>query len=490
MKLLEINKQKSPINVGKFYFHSNCIPKNFQLEKKFVNRIVEINLLKKDKIEINRKIEGGFSLFYYSDKEKFILSSDIPSISISIPLNENKEVIPELLTQGYIFPPATLYKNVYRLPLLNKIVLDLSKSVVQVHIKKKFLIPTKKGEDPNFLYFLRKNIQLSSKRNVTLLFSGGLDSSIISKLLKKDRYRSYSTGFEFTKKDCIERDYAFSAAKRLGIDTNYTSFDLKELLISLPEAIDCIGEPINHIQTLLLYNLFKKKKKYMHKIVLNGQGADGIFGTSHQYEMLHNPKTSLIGRDIPKYPFLYEEYNTNPTKNNTKVMEQLNKLNSLDKDFILDLVGDVDITLHSWSTCASINNLSMEYPFFKEDYIKKISKIEWAERLKERKFYLKEIARAYGIDKNIINRKKASFGPISRGWGNFILILIQIYEPFFIKKELKKFIQKKENRYILWNILNYSIWKKIYIEGCSANSLKEEIYKILNNENKKHKKIS
>ncbi|MDO8508589.1 MAG: asparagine synthase-related protein [Nanoarchaeota archaeon] len=473
--------------IGRYYIYSNGhfkkeINNKTKTMLKFKDSLIGSLDKENNLIEIIRNIENGLPLYYFVRPNEIIISSHIKSFLMNkINLKENKKVVAELLNYGYILPPNTIYKNIFRIPLLSKIVIRLEDKM-DIIPERLFENQNTQGDPVNLSSFIEENINFDKNKIYTLLFSGGLDSSILCQLMKKQKvkFNMFSTGFDFDEKDLIEKKYSISASKELNKKTNYVSFDFRKLILMIPEIIFSTEEPISHIQTLLLYSLMKEQKDKMNPIIVNGQGADGIFGTAHQFNFLNkNGELDLPKIKFAKLNFLKKDYLINKEENKRKFLEKLNGYKKIDRDFIIDLEGDVDNTINSWTKCVNNNSFSIIYPFFQKKFIQEVSKVNWKSRLTEPKFILRWLARKNNLSENLIIRKKGSFGPISDKWGELLHSILPISYDYFDKCKLYKFAIDKENRYILWNVINYSIWKKIFIEKQPHNKIKIQLSKLM-----------
>ncbi len=479
------NKKTKRIGDYYLYFNGDFIKDSYDKKKiflKFKNNLIGFLDKSKKLLVINREIENGLPLYYTLKSNELLISSHIGFfIKNNFNLKENKSVIAELLNYGYVLPPNTIYEGIFRISLFNKLIIKLDKKITLIE-KDSSRFTNEDQDNIALSEFIEDNLRFDKSKKHTLFFSGGLDSSILCKLMIKQKinFNMFSVGFNFNSKDLLEKRYSLSASKELNKETNYVSFDFKKLILLIPEIIFITEEPIGHIQTLLLYSLMKEHRSKIHPLIVNGQGADGIFGTTSQFNFLNSKgKMDLLKIDFLRFDFLKKKYLINPKENKERFLARLKNYQEIDKDFIFDLEGDVDSTLNSWTKCANSNSLSIIYPFFQEKFIQKISKLNWKVRLKENKFFLKDLARKNGISERLITRRKGTWGPISNKWGELLYCILPISYGYFNEKRLYKFVLNKENRYVLWNIINYSIWRKIFIERQTYSKIKNQLKNLM-----------
>lgn len=399
---------------------------------------------------------------YYTIEDNILhLSSDIKNFSHRLIDKVNYDVFNEFITYGYVFPPATLIKNVYRLPVFSHLEINCYNGILIADLKYDFINKSeKKFKD------ISSNLLESSKNNekVSLLFSGGLDSTILAKVFSKKIINYYATGFEFEDCDYIEKEYAKSAVESLNIDLLYKTYDFNELLILLPEVIFYTEIPLNHIQTLLLYKLLRDIPS-KEKIILNGQGADALFGTTAQYKYYCG-----IDNQLSEYKKILQINLSNEKKS----------MSILDLDYYANIMGDCNITISSWTKLAKYCDKKMIFPFFNKKNYNFINDLPWDVRNCKPKNILKIYAESIKIPQYIIDRKKASFGPVSVNWGEYLIRLIPLCEDIKSINISLMSIKNSEYRYKLWNLVNFSIWYKIFINKTSVDNVKEEIKELLN----------
>ncbi len=395
------------------------------------------------RLVVKRILHTGLPLLYAEHNGEIYISSNFSFFEESgIRLTENTTKVKEMLAQGYVMPPETLYSNIFRLEVGKQLIIQKSEGNISA-IQEEMLQINFQNRLQS-IRDIKKMIQsqIESSRECIVLFSGGLDSVILAKLAEQKcpKRKFLSTGFEFEDIDHIEKNYALSASKALGIQTTYQTYPIKELLLELPEIIKLTEEPVGHIQTLLLYHLLKENSSKEFN-VLNGQCADALFGTDAQYLKL---RESSDNNDI----------------------EQI-----LYKDFINNIRGDTDCTMNCWAKCLKGN---MAFPFISDEILNEILKLDWKVKLQEQKWILRQIARDESISEEIIVRKKGAFGPLSSSWGKKLWPLKSICLGYLPDSYINS-LENDEKRYALWNAINYSIWKKIFIEKIPPNIIIQEI---------------
>tara|TARA_A100001011_G_C14318965_1_gene849455 strand:- start:5470 stop:7449 length:1980 start_codon:yes stop_codon:yes gene_type:complete len=130
--------------------------------------------------------------------------------------------------------------------------------------------------------------QLISDVPVGTFLSGGIDSSLVSTLMKKKlstKTKTFTIGFEDKKYD--ESVYAKKIAKIIGTEHNELILNQKEALNIIPNLSKIYDEPFadsSQIPTILL----SKFAKQQITVALTGDGGDELFGGYNRYVFLKN----------------------------------------------------------------------------------------------------------------------------------------------------------------------------------------------------------
>lgn len=380
------------------------------------------------------------------------------------------------------------------------------------------------------------------RERLSVLLSGGLDSSILFAICK-DAFgisESYSTSYPFENvNNDIERKYAVSAAKALESDNHFYEADNNEFLNGFLEAISTAEEPIHHLQSVMFHLLFKKGLSQDKDIVVSGQGADGAFGLGLHNQIYNHNNRNVVSRLLSRGPLfsivkaasritgrgsgfinninikdnIYKELG-NPSsiiysmgnygsedwvcnyfnvrrediiKNRYESIKQFEQNSIYDVISMLDIIGDVSITQSIWSKLAEGNGKILYYPFNSNELLNNTFSIEWEAKLKQPKNILRGVARVLHIPEFIIKRPKSGFGIAPNRWavkGGVFDPLVPLASKCFDKSIILG-MQSVEPKCAMtfWNILNYSIWKRICIDNEPLDVLREELSRCISDSN-------
>lgn len=129
-----------------------------------------------------------------------------------------------------------------------------------------------------------KKMTASAGRNVGILFSGGLDSSIISKLSKDLGIKCtlYCAGTSSSRDMISARRVAAALGLQL-VEKNITSDEATNYLLPVVKSIESF-EMIAVSTSLPIYLATREAVRSGEHIILHGQGADELFGGYERYE--------------------------------------------------------------------------------------------------------------------------------------------------------------------------------------------------------------
>jgi asparagine synthase (glutamine-hydrolysing) len=229
----------------------------------------------------------------------------------------------------------------------------------------------KKQLEKLFISAVKKRIPRKAK--IGLLFSGGLDSTLIALVLKrlKVKFTCYTVGF-FGKDMKTPEDVVFAKqiAKELGFKLKIIKLNLKDVQTTSKKVVKLLNDnSVVHVGVgIALYKACEQAKKDGCQTILSGTGADEVFAGYHSHR---------IALDVNK--------------------ECKIRLKGLyEKDLIRDL------------TIASYHELEAMSPFLDEDLVKFGLKLNSKLKIKDgqQKYILRELAISLGMDNRFAFRKK------------------------------------------------------------------------------------
>lgn len=277
-------------------------------------------------------------LFYTVSNDKFIFSSEIKGILASkfISPTMGKEELLELFSLGPAHSPGkTYFKNIFELKaghyaLYKNNTLTINK-YWDLEEKKMFDDDSEIIDNVKFLVNDSTKKQLVSDVGMSSMLSGGLDSSIVTKIASDNikELNTYSINYENNDKDFVANSYQLTKDSDFVkimvkyLDTNHKTIivDDNSLFNSLYESVIARDMPGMADIDSSMYVFCKEIAKNDEKVILSGECSDEIFGG---------------------YPWFYKEHLKKakgfPWALSENLRQNLLKENLLNKDDILNYI--------------------------------------------------------------------------------------------------------------------------------------------------------
>ena len=245
---------------------------------------------------------GVKPLYYYwgpstspgQTKKLFVFSSEIKAVlEHNIKREIDLEALNHYLRLMYVPAPLTMFKNIYKLPQAHYLKLSARGEIkIQRYWDVKDFRDLESKEEivARIQELMKESVrgQLISDRPVGIFLSGGIDSTSvlgITREFKKDKIKTFSVGFRVD--DPSNKFNAdFNLARQTGkfYDTEHHELMVRaeNVLDNLEKVIYQLDEPIaepTQIATFLLSELAKEEVA----VVLGGDGGDELFGGYKRY---------------------------------------------------------------------------------------------------------------------------------------------------------------------------------------------------------------
>lgn len=287
----------------KYTFETTCdtevlLKGYIEYKEKILNLIEGIYafaIYKDDKLFLARDRVGVKPLFYTKIKDNFLFASEIKSLlknKLVKPII-NKESLQEILSLSPSrIPGSGVFKNIKELRPGHYMIYENDKITIKRYwnIKEKINKDNYETATKKIEKYLTESIkrQMVSDVDIACLLSGGLDSSIITAIVAKNRDKTldtYSIDYEdndkyFQKtKFTVSQDNDYIKLMSETFKTNhyYKVITQHKLAKYLKESVIARDLPgMADIDSSLLW--FSKQIKKKHKVILSGECADEIFG--------------------------------------------------------------------------------------------------------------------------------------------------------------------------------------------------------------------
>ncbi len=279
----------------------NCLNKlNGQFAFAIWNSITKEIFIARDRV-------GKKPLFYTIYKNQFYFASEIKAIFINNEISRNIDFISlnQIFTFWTTLPGRTIFKDIKELPAGYYI--KLKKNLISINKYWDFEFANSNNEInykiDDIAWFSKElildavNIRLRADVPVGCYLSGGLDSSGIAAIVKKNFNNELRTfGIRFEEKDFDEGEYQREMVSNLNVNHSEIFATNKKIGELLPEVIWHCEIPLLRLSPVPLFMLSKLVHQNGFRVVLTGEGADEIFGGYNIF------KETLIRAFWSKFP--------------------------------------------------------------------------------------------------------------------------------------------------------------------------------------------
>ncbi len=245
---------------------------------------------------------GQKPFYYYMDDEKFIFASEIKSILATGVTSEiDPCAVKAFFANQFIQAPRTIYKNIKKLRAAHTISLKRG----QLKSGRYWEMPLPATDDMGLSYYkeelrslLSESVRLRLISDVPLgaFLSGGVDSSIIAYLMKRESagdVKTFSIGFK--EKSYDERSYARKVANHLK--TAHKEYEVTyDIDGFLTDVLPYFDAPFGDTSSIGTHYLCKVTRENV-TVALSGDGGDELFAGYNRYLAGKLAKTYLA---VPK----------------------------------------------------------------------------------------------------------------------------------------------------------------------------------------------
>lgn len=257
-------------------------------------------------------------LCYRLGKNYFAFASELQAlrqVSDEAPKGD-LQAVEYFLRYQYIPTPLTIYKDVYKLPPANFLIMNFDGHVASPQRYWDVSFEPRNGlHDGGFQARANEVIEEAVQAHLVsdvpfgVFLSGGVDSTLValkmSKLLKKP-VKAFSIGFR--EEDCSELRYAERAARQAGVEL-HTEIVEDDGLGVLPELLDHYGEPYGDSSAIPTWFVCRLARAHV-PMVLSGDGGDEAFAGYNTYRgwMEYDPLRKGLGALRRLHPQLATYY--------------------------------------------------------------------------------------------------------------------------------------------------------------------------------------
>ena len=255
-----------------------------------------------DKLFLSRDRLGVKPLYYCRDNENFAFSSKIKALFLLPCLKKewNRNLVGLFVLFGISdFSSQTMFKNIYQLMPAHNMILDLPSAKMTVYKywnvsfnkdRGRYSLGEERKHKANIRNILEDAVKLRLRAdvNVGTCLSGGIDSSIVAVLINKFRkekvkeadsvgnvQKTFTASYKGEKID--ERKYVKVLAQYIKADSKFVFPSYVDLNRDLEMIGAVYDELVFSTSAYSQYRVMDLASNYV-KVVLDGQGADELFG--------------------------------------------------------------------------------------------------------------------------------------------------------------------------------------------------------------------
>ena len=429
---------------------------------------------------IARDRAGKKPLYYYKDEERFVFASELNCLKSMIPLQLEENNFYHYLRLGSFYRQLTPYKNVTELAAgtflqidCNTLQLEQTRwwNIHDFHKQQNKVTFDEALQTTDELLHkaIRRRLE-SSDLEVGSFLSGGIDSGLTTAIAHgyNNKLKTFTVSFE---DEYDEAPLAKMVAEKYHTDHTEIKISFANLHNDLEKILANYGEPFFDSSAIPSYYVSKEAKKYL-TVILNGDGADELFGGYRRYvpfssydffkkNLLVKRGATFFKKVLPssdnkksRYNYLYrlaslaskshleiylsagvdifEDYEQNIIHPGFDYLELIkndfdnitgNNLSGLRKimnmDFDTNLISDLLVKM---DIATMANSLEGRSPFLSKELLEYVPSIN--DKLKvsgnTTKFLLRQIAKKY-LPEVLINQPKRGFEIPLKKWVNHTL---------------------------------------------------------------------
>lgn len=277
---------------------------------------------------------GEKPLYYSYYNTNIFISSEVSPISkISKRNLLNSNSISDLLVLGYIQDPDSIYSEIMAIPAGYFLTLSDQKNFLTLWDNRRISNNTHTN-----IHTSSTDVKLSLKASISeripsevssaILLSGGIDSTLIAILAKEMGFELDHLTTSFLDPVFDESNVVKKITAQFGLKSNIIEL-LPPTIEDLSTIIKTLDEPIAEPSFFAAYKLGIAAKLNNHKVVLNGDGADELFGGYPTYRVdtiIKNYRQvfSLLSKTINFFSNLVP--NGNKPIGNKEILKRINSL--------------------------------------------------------------------------------------------------------------------------------------------------------------------
>ncbi|MCX6319788.1 MAG: asparagine synthase (glutamine-hydrolyzing) [Bacteroidetes bacterium] len=240
---------------------------------------------------IARDRAGKKPCYYFSRNEQFVFASELNMLTRQVTVDIDPQHINQFLRFGALHHAATPYKDVYELPPAHYMYISLADGKPQLtrwwnirdHYGKKTednLEAALSATDEALHTSIKRRVE-SSDLEVGAFLSGGIDSGLVTAIASQynPTLKTFTVSFSGA---YDESSLARLVAEKYGTHHTEIKITFDDLQFDVEKILSNYGEPFYDDSAIPSYYVSREARKHL-TVVLNGDGADELFGGYRRY---------------------------------------------------------------------------------------------------------------------------------------------------------------------------------------------------------------
>jgi asparagine synthase (glutamine-hydrolysing) len=238
---------------------------------------------------------GKKPFYYYWNGRLFAFASEIKALlrHPAISPRFEQDLLPEYLAFGYTSDDRTLFSGIRKLLPGHLLTLDLAAAQPEPQIRQYWEIPTPAHTEPRsdeeWIRECRSRLEetvrlrLMSDVPLGMFLSGGLDSSAIAAIMKREfsgPVKTFAVGY--AEQQYSELSYAANVARSIGTEHHEVVVGMEDFFNAVPRLVWHEDEPLTWPSSVSLYFVSRLASSAV-KVVLTGEGSDEMFAGYARY---------------------------------------------------------------------------------------------------------------------------------------------------------------------------------------------------------------
>ncbi|MEO9021690.1 MAG: asparagine synthase (glutamine-hydrolyzing) [Ginsengibacter sp.] len=245
----------------------------------------------KNQLFIARDRAGKKPFYYFFDHKRFVFASELNCLKGMVSLEIEQANFYQYLRLGSFYRQFTPYKKVSELKPGSYLIIDCNSLSIQeknwwnindyYQIQNKDSLGESLEKTDNLLHKAVQRRLESSDLEVGCFLSGGIDSGLVTAIASEynSRLKTFTVSFEG---EYNEAPLARLVSEKYKTQHTEIKISFQHLKNDLEKILCNYGEPFFDSSAIPSYYVSQEAKKYV-TVILNGDGADELFGGYRRY---------------------------------------------------------------------------------------------------------------------------------------------------------------------------------------------------------------